>query len=206
MIIVYLVMSWLVGIWLGSQTAVLPTPWIQTAAAIGLLAGLLLHRHRPQAALLLACVGLLALGIWRFDTAVPTLDDNHIATYNDSGPVTVTGLVVDEPDIRDRSINLRVEVETITLADGTVRPVTGLILVRTFRFPVIEYGSQVVLNGRLETPPSDDTFSYQEYLARQNIHSLMSLPSLTVMAEGQGNWFTRPCSASSSGPSTPLCN
>jgi competence protein ComEC len=189
MIVVYLVLSWLVGIWLGTYLAGLPDYLLPLTAVSALIGALLLYRRWPQAALPLACVGLVALGGWRFDTAVPTINDNHIATYNDSGPVTVTGLVVDEPDIRDRSINLRVEVETITLPDGTVQPVTGLILVRTFRFPVIEYGSQVVLNGRLETPPADEAFSYQEYLARQNIHSLMSLPTLTVMAEGQGNWF-----------------
>jgi competence protein ComEC len=189
MTVVYLVLSWLVGIWLGSQPGIIPTTLAQITAVSALTSGLVLHRRWPQAALLLACVGMMALGGWRYDAAVPTIDDNHIATYNDSGPVTVTGLVVDEPDIRDRSINLRVEVETITLPDGTVQPVTGLILVRTFRFPVIEYGTELVLNGRLETPPSDDEFSYQEYLARQNIHSLMALPTVAVMAEGQGNWF-----------------
>jgi competence protein ComEC len=189
MTVVYLVLSWLLGIWLGAQTAVFPLQLAQITAVAGLGAALLLYRRWPQAALLLAGVGMMALGGWRYDAAVPTIDANHVATYNDGSPVTVTGLVVDEPDIRDRSINLRVEVETITLPDGTIQPVTGLILVRTFRFPVIEYGSQVVLNGRLETPPSHDEFSYQEYLARQNIHSLMSLPSVTVMAEGQGSRF-----------------
>ena len=189
MTVVYLVLSWLVGIWLGTYAAGLPDYLLPLTAVSALIGSLFLYRRWPQAALPLACVGLVALGGWRYDSAVPTIDDNHVATYNDSGPVTVTGLVVDEPDIRDRSINLRVQVETITLPDGTIQPVTGLVLVRTFRFPVIEYGSEVVLNGRLETPPSDDEFSYQEYLARQNIHSLMSLPTLTVMAEGQGNWF-----------------
>jgi competence protein ComEC len=193
MIVVYLVLSWLAGIWLGEQavsvTAVFPTQLVPITAVSGLGGGLLLHRRWPQAALLLACVGMAALGGWRYELAVPTIDANHIATYNDGGPVTVTGLVVDEPDIRDRSINLRVAAEAITLPGGTTQPITGLILVRTFRFPVIEYGTELVLNGRLETPPSHEEFSYQEYLARQNIHSLMSLPTVTVMAEGQGSRF-----------------
>jgi competence protein ComEC len=196
MTIVYLILSWLLGIWLGPQAvggdptaAVFPTTLAQLTAVFGLGSGLLLHRRWPQAALLLACVGMAALGSWRYDAAVPTIDANHIATYNDSGSIILTGLVVDEPDIRDRFINLRVAVETITLPDGTTQPVNGLILVRTFRFPVIEYGTVLVLNGRLETPPTHEEFSYQEYLARQNIHSLMVLPTVTVMAEGQGSRF-----------------
>ena len=194
MIIVYLVLSWLAGIWLGAYTADLGVMggelvWLWPTAVFSLLLGVGLYQRWPQVALLLACGGLLLFGGGRYNTAVSPLDANHIATYNDSGPVTITGLVIDEPDIRDRSINLRVAAETITLSDGRSLPVTGLVLVRTFRFPLIEYGSEVVLNGRLETPPSHEEFNYQEYLARQNIHSLMPLPTVTVMAEGQGSRF-----------------
>ncbi|RMG90613.1 MAG: DNA internalization-related competence protein ComEC/Rec2 [Chloroflexi bacterium] len=132
---------------------------------------------------------MLALGLGgvRFVTAVPRIDSSHVAYYNGMDGVTLTGLVVDEPDVRDRYVNLRVRVEELVLPDGTAVSPAGDLLVQTFRFPVIEYGTRVQLNGRLETPQSNPNFDYKAYLARQGIHTIMYRPHLTVLAEQQGN-------------------
>ncbi len=185
MLLVYLCISWFLGVWVASLTAVSLTSWL-ISSGVSLLSAVLLNRWR-QGAIVLACVGLLCLGAARYVTAVPHIDDAHIAFYNDSSTVTMTGLVVDEPDIRDRYVNLRLEAETLLLADGTEIPVEGLVPLQAFRFPVIEYGSRVRVNGRLETPPENDSFSYKEYLARQDIHSLLFLPQVEILAEGEGN-------------------
>lgn len=143
--------------------------------------------------LILACLALLNLGAARHTLSVPDLNQpNHIACYNfnsDCAPtrdITLTGLVTDEPDIRDRGINLRIKVESIELADGTIQPVSGFILVQTPRLPIIEYGSRIQVTGQLTTPPTNEEFSYRDYLARQNIHSLMSWTQPTLLQENQG--------------------
>jgi hypothetical protein len=123
----------------------------------------------------------------RYATAVPLINEQHIAYYNGSRSVTITGLVVDEPDVSDRFVNLRVDVDSIQVSGGAQLPMQGTVQVQTYRFPVINYGSRLRVTGILETPPEDETFSYRAYLARQGIHSLMSLPNVTVLAENEGN-------------------
>jgi len=130
---------------------------------------------------------MIGLGGARYTAVQPTLNAHHIAYYNGTTGVTITGLVVDEPDVRDRSVNLRLAVEEMVLDNATAVPITGLIQVQTFRFPLIKYGTRLSLTGNLETPPEDEDFSYKDYLARQGVHSLMSLPEVTVLAEGEGH-------------------
>lgn len=185
MLVIYLIISWFIGLWLASTYSVGLTA-VYPLTATTLLITLFSHRW-PRLRQASLCLLLLSLGIIRYTLALPTIDANHIAFYNDSRSLTLTGRVIDEPDVRDRFVNLTVAAETVTLADGSSQPVSGRIQVRTHRFPVIAYGTQLQLNGRLETPPDNADFSYKDYLARQGIHSLLSQPNLTVLAENQGN-------------------
>lgn len=185
MLLVYLGIAWFLGIWLASLLALDWLVWL-AVAGVGLGTAVLARQNRfiHWGA---ACVLALALGALRYGTAVPTIDPNHIAHYNGTRNVTITGLVVDEPDVRDRFVNLRVEVDSIQVSGGAQLPMQGVVQVQTYRFPVINYGSRLRVTGILETPPEGETFSYRAYLARQGIHSLMSLPNVTVIAENEGN-------------------
>ncbi len=185
MLIVYLGIAWFFGLWLASVVALDWPVWL-AVAGVGLGTAVSLRKHR-SISWGAACVLVLALAAIRYGTAVPTIDQNHIAYYNGTRNVTITGLVVDEPDVRDRFVNLRVEVDSIQVSGGTQLPMQGVVQVQTYRFPVINYGSRLRVTGILETPPEGETFSYRTYLARQGIHSLMSLPNVTVLAENEGN-------------------
>lgn len=185
MFVIYLAICWFASLWVASHYAI---PMLPTAivAGLSLLAGGF-WRRSPNYQNVSLCLAVLSLGLLRYTVAIPTIDENHVAYYNDSRKVILTGIVTDEPDIHDRFVNLEVTAATITLSDGTIHPVTGKIQVQTFRFPTIAYGTQLELNGRLETPPENRDFSYKDYLARQGIHSYLALPDITVLAEGQGN-------------------
>ncbi|MCP4359787.1 MAG: DNA internalization-related competence protein ComEC/Rec2 [Chloroflexi bacterium] len=185
MLIVYLTIAWFAGIWLVSWLGWDTAVWL-SLALVGLIGGALLRQRRPFG-LLLICLGVLGLGSIRFIVALPDLGEGHISYYNDLRRVTVSGLVVDEPDARDRWVNLRIAAEEVMLADGTAVPVSGLIQVKTFRFPIVQYGTRLMLDGRLETPPQGEEFDYKAYLARQGVHSLMALPQMEIVAEGEGN-------------------
>jgi hypothetical protein len=79
----------------------------------------------------------LIVSVFRLAFFQPVFDENHIAFYNDqSAPAKITGLVVDEPEIRDNYINLRVQVETIEYKEVS-QPVQGLLLVRAPRYPAL---------------------------------------------------------------------
>ncbi|MCP4424936.1 MAG: DUF4131 domain-containing protein, partial [Chloroflexi bacterium] len=185
MFVVYLGTAWFFGLWLASGVMLDGTTWLLLAGG-GLVTAVILRRHQTVS-WGAACIGLLALAGARYGTAVPTIDQNHIAYYNGTRNVTVTGLVIDEPDVRDRFVNLRVEVDAVQVSGGAQLPMQGVVQVQTYRFPAIDYGSRLRITGFLETPPEGETFSYRTYLARQGIHSLMSLPNVTVTAENEGN-------------------
>ncbi|WP_420645787.1 DNA internalization-related competence protein ComEC/Rec2 [Candidatus Leptofilum sp.] len=185
MLLVYLGIAWFLGLWLGSIVTVDWLIWL-TIAGVGTVTAVFLRRSQSVRWGAI-CLAALALGAIRYGTAVPTIDQNHIAYYNGTRNVTITGLVVDEPDVRDRFVNLRVAVDTIQVSGGAQLPMQGIVQVQTYRFPVINYGSRLRVTGILETPPEGETFSYRTYLARQGIHSLMSLPNVTVIAENEGN-------------------
>ena len=179
--------AWIAGIALACR---LNLPW-QVAAIAGLLAlgALGLYRHSPGAKTG-AVLGLaLAAGAFRFAFFQPTFDETHIAFYNDTpAPVRLTGLVVDEPDVRDHYINLRLQAESLQQGEAA-RPVDGLVLVRAPRYPLRFYGDRLTVTGRLETPPVFEDFSYKDYLARFGIHSMVRRPSLELVDSRQGSPF-----------------
>ena len=181
-------LSWLGGIGLGHVLGV-GGVWEWTAAALALaLPAPLLWRKPPVGHALLA-LALLAGGGARYTAAQPLLDESHIAYYNDTSQIlTLTGIVSGEPDIRNTQVNLKIAVESIQWA-GYSQPVRGQILVQTPRYPVYEYGSRVVLRGTLNTPPSNPEFSYRDYLARQEVFSLMARPQIQLVGERQGSPF-----------------
>lgn len=179
--------AWIAGIALARW---LDLPWpVVTIASLPVLGALILYRHSPRTKSW-AILGLALLaGAFRFTFFQPTFDESHVAFYNDDpDKVTLTGLVVDEPDVRDYYINLRVRSETLERGAVT-HPVEGLVLVRAARFPEYVYGDRLAVQGQLETPPVFEDFSYKDYLARFGIHSMIRRPQIELVEAGQGNPF-----------------
>ncbi|HUT21368.1 MAG TPA: ComEC family competence protein, partial [Anaerolineae bacterium] len=129
----------------------------------------------------------LCLGATRYVAGLPRLDERSVAAHNDTGQVVLTGVVVGEPDVRDRYVNLRVRAEGLARGDEAPVSVRGLVLVRAPRYPIPHYGDRIQASGQLETPPVLETFSYRDYLARQGIYSTMRWAQVTTLARGQGN-------------------
>jgi hypothetical protein len=127
------------------------------------------------------------LGAACFASAEPLIDENHIAHYNGRDAVSVTAVVVDDPEIWDRFIQLKVKSEAIESRDGPIVPVTGLLLVTVPRYPEVSYGARVRVTGRLQEPENFGEFDYKSFLARQDVHSQMSWPTVTVTSEGHDN-------------------
>ena len=62
-------------------------------------------------------VMMFFLAAWRYAAYQPKITPNHAAYYNDRGRVELTGVVVEDPDRRDTTINLTLEVESLRLLD-----------------------------------------------------------------------------------------
>jgi competence protein ComEC len=178
---------WLAGIALGRVTPLATSQWLILAGA-SLLCTLLFWRLAPSRSLFIA-VCLLSLGAARYQSSQRPLEADHVAHYNDRDQkVHLTGLVVRTPDVRDAYTGLHIEVEELRPA-GAARsyPARGRILLRAPRAETWAYGDRLYVAGYLETPPTFETFSYQEYLARQGIHSIMQNAYMERLAAGQGN-------------------
>jgi competence protein ComEC len=139
-----------------------------------------------------ACALALLLGGLRYEVALPRADDARlIAFYNDGPELFVVGVVDRYPDRRDKTVNLVVDVDLVETgeAGGERRPASGLLLVKTTRFPEFQYGDRLRVYGRIETPAPFEDFDFRAYLARKEIYSLMDRPEIERLATGQGSAF-----------------
>ena len=132
----------------------------------------------------------VCLGAVRLLAAQPDLaDPEFIAAHNDTDKVVTVRGVLDAPaDVRDTSINLRVEAELVRYEGESISiPTEGLLLARVETGGDWRYGDFVALRGQLNTPPEDEEFSYRDYLARQGIYAYMSSAQAFRLESGHGN-------------------
>jgi competence protein ComEC len=131
----------------------------------------------------------LLLAALRYQTALPNFDDpQFIANYNDRGWVTFEGVVRGYPDRRDTATLLSLDTEWIEV-DGQVRHMQGTVLVYGPRLPEYGSGDRLRVRGKLETPPEDEDFSYRDYLANKNIHSVVFRPQTERVGTGEDGPF-----------------
>ena len=179
--------SWLIGIWLASRI-MLPAVALGVAAFVA-IAGIILTWRAPRPRWLFVLALAAILGGLRFNLAQPHFDASTLATYNDQlKSVIVEGVIVSEPDVRDTYTNLRVEADHLlisTLSEGVTQTVRGLVLVQAPPFTDYAYGDRVRVEGKRQTPTNAGEFDYREYLARQDVYSIMSRPRVSVLAHNQ---------------------
>jgi competence protein ComEC len=141
--------------------------------------------------LIFLSISTFLLGAARYHFTIPFVDAHYISWYNDREyEVLVTGTLVSPPDERDTYTNLRVAVTGVDTGDETLT-VHGLILARVAPGSDWHYGDVVRLRGYLKTPPSGEIFSYQDYLARQDIRAYMPDAEATLLPFAGGNPILR---------------
>lgn len=190
MILFYAALAFLAGVAAAALGLAGAWPILALGAAGVCLGSLLAGRHRD--ALLVTALILLALfGLDRYEEALPSAQPGGVALFNDTGQtVTLRGVIVDEPEQRDRSQRFTLRVDAYETPDGW-QDADGHILVSAHPFPVFEYGDVLQLGAELETPPVFDTFDYRDYLARRGIVSQAVFPRIEVVGEGAGSGLTR---------------
>ena len=178
--LVYVSLGWVIGIILvelgGSRTPLLWT----LLAVIATLSTWLSWQSRWR----WAFVALVALTLGGARAAFLS-DESPVAAYNGAGGLTLEGRVFAEPDRRDDLTLLYLRTETVTRA-GVTLPVDGDVLVRAPRVTDAQFGDVVHVTGRLETPGVYDTFSYADFLARQNIFTIMDNAVVDIIEPQSG--------------------
>jgi len=133
----------------------------------------------------------LFLGAMRYQQTIHKITLADVSWYNDRNyEMLVTGTLIDPPDYRDAYTNLRLNVTQINNGQKFFN-VSGLLLAHVPIDQIYEYGDELRLRGQLQTPPQDEDFSYQDYLARQGILSYMPTSEATLLPGNDGNPISR---------------
>jgi competence protein ComEC len=123
------------------------------------------------------CILFAVLGIWRYQIVENKELKSAIRKYNDTEQtISLIGVIVEEPDIREKSIRLIVKTNS------------DKILVTTRRNADYRYGDKIKIVGKLKTPPVFEDFNYQNYLKKDGIYSQMIWPEIEVLEQNQGNF------------------
>ena len=132
------------------------------------------------------CLLFLVLGAWRHQDVELSVVNNGLRMLNGSEEkITLMGVVAAEPDVREKSIKLTLDnliVET-KKDRGRPLPISGRVLVTTWRYPEYEYGNRLKIIGQLESPPIFGEFNYKDYLEKEGIYSVMSWPEIELLAK-----------------------
>ena len=178
--LIYIVAAWVAGIHIAQAAPQIHTNFWLCGIMLCVALGWAFRRGRRL--MLLVAVAALCAGAWRTALIPPS---SEIAAYNGSAG-TITGIVAAEPEVRDDRILLRVDAENIFVQNHS-QTTSGFALVEAERSARIAFGDRIRATGRLEMPPSWDTFSYAEYLKRQGIFSRMPNAAVEVISAGHGN-------------------
>lgn len=135
------------------------------------------HRMFNINFILLVSIFLIAisLGIARYeikDIKVQNLEDKI------GSEVELQGIVIDEPDERENYTRLIIEIEN------------AKVLVYTEHYPEFIYGDGIKIGGELKKPKDfSQDFSWEDYLAKDDIYYEMFYPKIEKISEGNGNFI-----------------
>jgi competence protein ComEC len=189
-ILFYAALAFLVG--MAGAALGLSGAWpLLALAGTGISIGSMLAGRGREAALVAFLVLLALVGVDRYEESLPPLQPGGVATFNDTArTVTLRGVIVDEPEQRDRSQRFTFEVDSYRTPAGWLAA-EGRIQVSSRPLPIYGYGDVLQITGELEAPPVFDTFDYRDYLARQGIVSQAIFPQIEVVGHGAGSDLTR---------------
>ncbi|MEK7568928.1 MAG: ComEC/Rec2 family competence protein [Patescibacteria group bacterium] len=152
-----------------------------------------------------------ALGILRVDYSL-SKQNAHTLNKFLGDTVSVSGIIKNEPDVREEYTNIVLgsaeaepagshlgrhlgrEINSVLYGENqVVLEKTSNILVRVPVYPVLRYGDEVTVDGKI-TPPKNfaskdgaKDFDYQAYLAKDDIYYQMYFPKVTLVSHGKGN-------------------
>ena len=133
------------------------------------------------------CLLFFCFGGWRF---VQKESVGNLNQLNDKGRLILIGTVVEEPDKRAKTQKLVFETERAIIAEKNIN-VSGRALITTGLYPEFEYGDEIQITGKLETPLKFQNFDYKNYLAKSDIYSVSYYPEIKVLASNKGNWLKK---------------
>ncbi|MEJ2047749.1 MAG: ComEC/Rec2 family competence protein, partial [Dehalococcoidia bacterium] len=184
MTLIYLGCAWVTGILLGARFN--PHPALILVGLAPLLLLTRVRQHRKTVVVASLCLFAVFGGALYFQSTQPSINENHLAFYNDQGEVALKGVVSDRPESGDRTTHLRLSASAINF-DGDWHAVSVAVLLFIPRYPSYSYGDELMVTGELEAPSQLDDFDYSGYLAHQGVYATMLYPRVELVDKGQGS-------------------
>jgi len=143
--------------------------------------GYFLAQRRSTIILLAIFILSLALGILRYEIKDIHLTDSLAPLVGQK--IILTGIITDEPNIKDKSAQLTVIKET-----------GEKVLIMAPLFPEFKYGDLIEVVGKLEKPDNFETdngkdFDYIGFLAKEDIYYQISFAEVKIISSGHGSWL-----------------
>ena len=181
--LIYLSCAWVVGIFLGSRFD--PSLALILIGLIPLPLLFFFRQHRKSIILISLCLLALFGGAFHFQSSLPLTNERSLQFYNDQGAIAIKGIINTDPEVREKTVHLRLSATDIKL-DTEWREVSGTALLFMPRYSTYKYGDVLLVTGKLETPPQLNDFDYKGYLAHQGIYSTMLYPEIEILERDKG--------------------
>jgi len=184
--LIYISVAWLLGILLGASFSL---PLALVLLSLLPLPLLVSKSHRRSVIILSLSLALFFGGAWFYPQSLPGDNDEYLNYYNDTGEVTVQGILSRDVEVGDKTNHLYLEVSQLKTAGGDWREVEGIALLLVVPYAEFKYGDELQVTGELNTPASSEGFDYRGYLFSQGIYSTMLYPEIEVLSSGNGAGF-----------------
>lgn len=126
----------------------------------------------------------IGIGMLRLDIA--SFENNSILNNSIDKKISMTALVVDEPDVREDNTRIVIRFDDIDSKDKTILTIN--------HFPEFQYGDRIKVIGILQKPKNfssegEREFDYVSYLKKDNIKYQMFYPRVEYISTGNGNFI-----------------
>lgn len=128
------------------------------------------------------------LGVWRYVGAIPVASDPSQLFFYNGREGTLRGIVCREKDERIHNIKFTVCADQF-IFQGKKYQVRGRALITVRLAQKYDYGDEVLATGKLISPEPFEGFSYDRYLARYDIYSLLFYPDIEILGRDKGNFL-----------------
>lgn len=130
-------------------------------------------------------------GGWRYQRAENDFAEDTVAQYNGRGIVAVEGTVIAPPERYANYQEMRIKTRQILSSEilGEWQKAKGKIQVRLPLYLDIQYGNQVLLEGKLNASVREEESLHNSWLGRQGIYSRMYFPVILKISDTKGNWL-----------------
>ncbi len=164
----------------------------------GIIFLLFKRKSRECCFIMVAILAGFSFGVLRINFSLLNNSAHSLDTFIGK-MVRVEGVVIEEPDTREGYTNIIIETQSIHREDVRFKvqdlksTQDSFLLVRVPTYPVLNYGDQLILVGKLTSPKNFEnknggrSFDYRVYLAKDDIYYEMYFPRIVVNNYDTGN-------------------